>query len=196
MSIFDKISRTWNRYGWAAIFICSISFFIFYYFFFARKNVVGTYSKEYPVEHIPSVMKSHVKSKVVNQLPSQLPSGIQDIFNKKKSKRKIVKESKGELECKRCIESITGYPFEKTRPDFMFNPVTNENLELDLFNYDLKIAVEYNGKQHYEFNSFMHKNSKDKFHAQQYRDRIKKDACKKLGIYLKNVFLSFSSGIF
>ena len=34
---------------------------------------------------------------------------------------------------------------------------------------------------------FVFFNSKDKFHAQQYRDRIKRDACKKLGIFLIEV---------
>jgi hypothetical protein len=51
----------------------------------------------------------------------------------------------------------------------------------------MKLAVEYNGKQHYEYNPFMHRNSKDTFYSQVYRDRIKKDICKKLGIKLIEV---------
>ena len=168
MYIFNSISNYWNRHGWTFIFIGVIAFFIFYYIFYARKNSFGTYTKPRDFGPLPELNASFMAAP-------------------KKKKRRVVTTSKGEAECKRCVEKITGYPFAKSRPDFMFNPVTKENLELDLFNYDLKIAIEYNGKQHYEYNSFMHNNSKDKFHAQQYRDRIKRDACKKLGIYLIEV---------
>ena len=168
MLLFNSISNFWNKNGWTFIFIGVLAFFIFYYIFYARKNTSGTYTKSYNFEQLPTLNASFLAPP-------------------KQKKRKIVQTSKGEAECKRCMESITGRPFEKSRPDFMFNPVTKENLELDLFNYDLKIAVEYNGKQHYVYNKFMHNNSKEKFHAQQYRDRIKKDACKKLGIFLIEV---------
>ena len=169
MLLFNSISNYWNKHGWTFIFIGVLAFFIFYYIFYARKNTTGTYTKSYNFEQLPTLNASFLAP------PKQT------------TRRKVVQTSKGEAECKRCVEAITGHPFEKSRPDFMFNPVTKENLELDLFNYDLKIAIEYNGKQHYEYNKFMHNNSKEKFHAQQYRDRIKRDACKKLGIYLIEV---------
>jgi hypothetical protein len=78
-------------------------------------------------------------------------------------------------------------PFGKCRPDFLKNPVTGENLELDLYNEELNLGIEYNGVQHYKFNSFMHKDSNDRFQNQQYRDLIKKDLCEKKGIKLITV---------
>ena len=54
----------------------------------------------------------------------------------------------------------------------MRNSVTGENLELDMYNERLRLAVEYNGKQHYEYIPFLHNNSMDNFRTQQYRDHI------------------------
>lgn len=60
------------------------------------------------------------------------------------------------------------------RPDFLKNSETGKNLEYDFFLTigDKKIAIEYNGKQHYEFVKFFHKNEDD-FRKQQERDKLK-----------------------
>jgi len=80
------------------------------------------------------------------------------------------KDSKGEIECRKTLESIFNKPFNKARPDFLRNPVTgNFNLELDCFNPELKLAVEYNGIQHYKFTPFFHR-THDAFLNQKYRD--------------------------
>jgi hypothetical protein len=92
--------------------------------------------------------------------------------------------SKGETECKRFLEFYFQKPFQKIRPEFLTNPITNSPLELDMYNEELRLAVEYNGAQHYNFNRMMHNNSRDKFQNQQYRDYIKKNICKDLGIDL------------
>ena len=55
----------------------------------------------------------------------------------------------------------------------MFNSVTGSNLELDMFNKELRIACEYNGRQHYEFVPFFHK-TKKRFNIQKRRDKLKK----------------------
>ena len=93
------------------------------------------------------------------------------------------KLSKGERACKEYVEEYFGKSFTRCRPDFMQNPVTKENLELDLYNEELKLAIEYNGRQHYEYVPFMH-TTKESFYSQQYRDLIKQDLCKKNGIEL------------
>jgi len=94
--------------------------------------------------------------------------------------------SKGEKVCKEFVEEYFGKPFEKVRPNFLQNPVTKENLELDCYNEELKLAIEYNGRQHYEYTPFMH-STKETFYAQQYRDLIKQELCKKNGIDLITV---------
>jgi len=93
-------------------------------------------------------------------------------------------ESRGEQACRQHMESRFGVPFRKTRPDFLKNPVTGENLEIDVYNDDLKLGVEYNGQQHYQFNNHFHRSSNDRFQNQQYRDLIKKQLCEQNNIHL------------
>ena len=96
------------------------------------------------------------------------------------------KLSKGEAECRRVLEKIFNMPFPNVRPDFLRNKVTGENLELDMFNPHLRLACEYHGKQHFQFNKWMHKTPQN-FQNQQYRDIMKRDICQKLKIHLIEV---------
>lgn len=94
-------------------------------------------------------------------------------------------ESKGERECRRVVEEYTGRPFPKSRPNFLRNEITggHYNLELDCFNDELMVAVEYNGEQHYNYIPYFHKN-KDAFYNIKYRDDMKKRLCAENGIKL------------
>jgi hypothetical protein len=107
------------------------------------------------------------------------------------SQRKPPQESKGEIECRRVLESMFKKPFPKARPDILKNPVTSDensqnNLELDCYNKHLGLAVEYNGVQHYKYVPYFHK-TKDSFHNQKYRDYMKRQMCERNGIYLIEV---------
>jgi len=90
---------------------------------------------------------------------------------------------KNEEKCRDVVQRIFNRPFKKSRPDFLRNPKTNRNLELDVFNEDLKIAVEYNGIQHRTYAPYFHKSPKD-FEEQLQRDDFKKKRCKETGICL------------
>ena len=98
------------------------------------------------------------------------------------------KESRGERECRRVLEKIFKREFIKSRPKFLNNPVTGGkyNLEIDCYNEELKLGLEYNGRQHYEYSSFFHKNKED-FLNQKYRDIIKKNMCKDNNVILIEV---------
>ena len=98
------------------------------------------------------------------------------------------KESKGEAECRRVLQKIWGRPFISQRPDFLRNPVTGGdfNLELDCYNPELKLAVEYNGIQHYKYTPYFHRNY-EHFTNQKYRDDMKRRMCKENGVYLIEV---------
>ena len=99
--------------------------------------------------------------------------------------QKRVKEKQNVVECYNiCFKR----PFNKARPDFLRNPVTggNFNLELDCFDEGLRIAVEYNGIQHYRYIPYFHKN-KEAFTNQKYRDFMKKQKCKDAGVLLISV---------
>ena len=94
--------------------------------------------------------------------------------------------SKLELKAKFILEDIFKTNFTKIRPDFLRNPVTGKNLEIDLYNDQLKLGVEIDGTQHKKYTPFFHRN-KDHFYTQMYRDEIKKMQCAKHGITLINI---------
>ena len=56
-----------------------------------------------------------------------------------------------------------------------------------MYNRSELLACEYNGKQHYEYVPYLHRNNKLNFIYQQYRDNLKKEICQKLGIKLISV---------
>lgn len=95
-------------------------------------------------------------------------------------------DSRGELACRRHLEERFNRPFPKQRPTFLRNPVTKVDLELDCYNAQLALAVEYQGKQHYHYVPHFH-SSRDAFLNQKYRDQIKRDLCLKNNIVLIEV---------
>lgn len=90
--------------------------------------------------------------------------------------------SKAERKCKEIVEQYYNLPFRKIRPNFLKHK-KGRNLELDIYNDDLKLAIEVNGRQHREFCPRFHKNYSD-FEEQLERDKFKNDRCKEVGIYL------------
>jgi len=113
---------------------------------------------------------------------------IPDKYNENKNYKKDSRDSKGELECRRILEKIFRKAFSKDRPEFLNNPVTggSYNLELDCYNKELGLAVEYSGAQHYKYIPYFHKN-KEAFLNQKYRDYMKKQMCKDNNIVLIEV---------
>jgi hypothetical protein len=84
----------------------------------------------------------------------------------------------GQFECHKAVEEIFGKKFQSNvRPSWLYNPETKRNLELDCFNEELRIAIEYNGQQHYSFPNAWNKNLED-FKNQIRRDQLKKELCK------------------
>jgi len=100
--------------------------------------------------------------------------------------RPKITTSKGEIICKQVMEKIFKKPFNKVRPEFLKNDVTGKCLELDMFNEQLKIAVEYSGQQHYKYTPYFHKNH-ETFLNQRYRDEMKKVKCVEENIKLIEV---------
>jgi len=99
-----------------------------------------------------------------------------------KTNRKF--KSKGEELTIESFEDMLGYEVKiNYRPNFLKNPETGKNLELDGFDPKTKIAVEYNGIQHYKYPNIYHK-SKEDFEKQQYRDNLKKELCRKHNVTL------------
>lgn len=160
MTIISKVKKIWKQYNFEICFGCIVLFILIYAIM--RRGKKGTWSNSY---FFPEKFKKEF------------------IFPKK--------ESKGEIQCKKVLEEIFNKPFHKQRPNFLRNPITSthtneNNLELDCYNEELKLAVEYNGIQHYKYTPYFHK-TKESFHNQKYRDYIKREQCKKNGIFLIEV---------
>ena len=102
---------------------------------------------------------------------------------KPKKKKRV---NKKENMCRKILQQLYQRKFPSIRPSFLKSPRTGKNLELDCYNKELKIALEYNGKQHYGYNKFFHKKPKD-FYAQVHRDDWKRKKCKEKGIRLIEV---------
>lgn len=106
------------------------------------------------------------------------------VINKPANKGRFV--SKGERICCNTMSNIYGVPFDTIRPSWLRNPETGENLELDCYNDDLKIAVEYNGIQHYKWPNFTNQ-TEEQFTNQVRRDGAKAELCKRNNVYLITV---------
>jgi hypothetical protein len=89
--------------------------------------------------------------------------------------------SKGETVCIDYISQLFNAKFNKIRPKWLINNCTGRSLELDGF-YN-KIAIEYNGMQHYKFVPYFHK-TYNEFKQQLYRDKLKKELCIRNKVYL------------
>lgn len=71
-----------------------------------------------------------------------------DIFTNKTHCR-FCDVSLAENECRKIFEDFFNKTFPTVRPDFLRNPLTGRNLELDGFCEDLRLAFEYDGEYHY-----------------------------------------------
>jgi len=80
--------------------------------------------------------------------------------------------------CRFYFEKIFEKKFIKVRPDWLKNSKTNQNLEIDGYNEELKIGFEHQGTQHYDNETYYSK--PDVFD----NDKLKKRLCKKQGIKL------------
>lgn len=156
--MFEKINRLWKKHGFEILIVVAIIIIII--MALVRLGKKGTWSDSY----------------------------IYTGTSPKKSIRKPPQESKGEIECRRVVQHIFNKPFPKARPDMLRNPVTGNrhNLELDCFNSELRLAIEYNGVQHYKYVPYFHKNY-EAFKNQKYRDYMKNQMCKENGITLIEV---------
>jgi hypothetical protein len=156
--MFAKLRQIWNDHGFEIL--VGIAIVIIIIGFLCRLGKKGTWSTSY------------------TYTPGRT----------KRSNRRPPQESKGEAECRRVLQELFKRSFPKARPDFLRNPVTggNFNLELDCFCRELRLAVEYSGQQHYKYVPYFHKN-KEAFLNQKYRDDMKKRICKEHGIHLIEV---------
>lgn len=163
--LIDDYRKKWEDNGLMILVIISIVFLLVYAGFRIGKQ--GSFS-EHAYE---SIWISESKPKHKNIRKKDSPG----------------KDSAGEIICREYLQRRFGRPFDKIRPDFLKNNVTGGyNLELDCYNSELRLAVEYNGIQHYKYTPYFHRN-KEAFLNQKYRDEMKKEKCKFNRVHLIEV---------
>ena len=117
----------------------------------------------------------------------------------KMKKAKAKKVNKHEEETRRIFHEIFRVPFKSVRPNWLKNPTTNKNLELDGFNTTIEtpigkgLAFEYDGQQHAKYTPHFHKGGIDEFQYQIAKDSWKDEKCKQKGVLLIRIphFVSF-----
>jgi hypothetical protein len=154
VSLSDAKSM-WDTYGFEIVLGVCVIFLVLYALYRKVTRQKGTWSNMYSLP----VKESRKGS---SESPRQPPT-----------------ESKGEAECRRVLQYYFKRPFNNSRPDFLRNPVTggNFNLELDCFDSEMGLAVEYSGKQHFSYIPYFHR-TKDAFTNQKYRDYMKANMCR------------------
>lgn len=115
--------------------------------------------------------------------------------SRRKRKRGDVRERQRKLayeaRCRQIMERLFSARFPKVRPAWLRNELrdsrtgtgTNHKLELDCYNEELAVALEYNGRQHRVYPNTWHETKKD-FDDQQRRDRLKVVRCEEEGVRL------------
>jgi hypothetical protein len=91
---------------------------------------------------------------------------------------------KTESYCREILEELFNANFPTKRPNWLINPNTGRRLELDCYNEKLKLALEYNGEQHYNFPNRYNQADLDAFIDGVGRDFDKRSICKDNGVYL------------
>lgn len=94
------------------------------------------------------------------------------------------KKNAAESKCREIIEELTGLKFPCTRRVLGY--------ELDMYNEQLNLAFEYNGRQHYIFTPQWHRTPSGLIN-QQKRDAKKKRLCKRKGVTLEVIHYKISS---
>lgn len=119
------------------------------------------------------------------------------IFSEEKEELVTTKQlpSSGEkMSCEALRELTNKEVIENYRPDFLKNPNTNRNLELDCYCPSEEIGIEFQGNQHYQYPNNFHKTFKD-FEKQIERDKIKLNLCKENSIHLIHIPYTLVDGV-
>ena len=176
VEFYNNVHYYFTNYYFEIVIVSCIVFLIIYAIYSKFSGKKGTWTNNIPTE--------------LKKYGGDIDEEDEQHIDIKKRRRRGGSggESRGEVECRRVMQKLLDKPFYKSRPRYLNNPVTfgTNNLELDCYNEELKIAVEYDGAQHYKFIPYFHK-TYEGFLNQRYRDYMKEQMCKENNIKLIRV---------
>ncbi len=115
---------------------------------------------------------------------------LNKILYKRSKKKKKKRYGKFEERCREIFSNIFRAKFKKIRPDWLKNPATGKNLELDGYNAHIKtplgygLAFEYDGTQHSKYTPHFHRNGPKEFVYQTKKDTWRDIKCQEKGVML------------
>lgn len=128
-----------------------------------------------------------LQSKLNKQLEKDIYEPIEKklyINDKNGQKRKVkINQKSYENRIRKILTNYFQKEFKSVRPNWLKNPLSGRNLEIDMFCEDLKLGLEFHGIQHIKFLPHFHK-TEQKFKDQLLRDQMKARLCKEHGIKL------------
>lgn len=108
--------------------------------------------------------------------------------NNKRPNQSEAKQTKSEAYAIKCLEEITGKKFLTVRPKWL------NNYELDGYNKELGIALEFSGPLHTHW--YPAKESYEIYYGRVIRDQYKKEICKKKNICLIEIDMSLPKKLY
>lgn len=168
------------------LFLCILTYV---YYRFYRKNNIEVIETDIPLWEKIKDLSDEEKYTQCRTIGARVNAKYSDfpIITKKNTNitldDKPQRMSEGEYICLQFMNSLFDKEFVRDHPEWCLNDSTGKCLELDVYNKELGIAVEYNGMQHYFRNKHFHKTKKD-YKDQLERDKIKIQKCKDNGLFL------------
>ena len=155
----------------------------------SQKTKVSKVAAAKPVASAPAVSKSATvasKSDVTQSTKNDVTVLVRDHGA---TKHGTTKGEESAIAALACI--FPGKLFVKIRPDWLRNDRTGRLLELDLYNHELRLALEHSGPSHYVYPNSLHK-TREEFDAQVFRDKLKQKLCAEAGVLIIVVPFSVS----
>ena len=144
ISIWSQFSRYWQSKGWLWLLITAVSVLIFCWIVSEKNNTQGTWDKFIVTDkgnYDTGISKPPLERQFFEKeyFPQSIKSsnGFETFTSAKRSGPPV--NSKGETICRDTLQYIFNDEFPKCRPDFLFNSVTGENLELDMYNKNIDL---------------------------------------------------------
>ena len=131
-----------------------------------------------------TIMNAQLNKKLENQVFEPVIEKQKYLNDKNVKKRnEKINQRSYENRLRRILQNYFNTEFIKVRPEWLKNPITGRNLELDIYSPILNIAVEFNGQAHTQYLPYFHKSEQD-FKNQVLRDQIKMRKTKDHGVKL------------